>query len=159
MIVPGGGLYKNGDWKVCKSKGKFLFSIAQLRMVYRGKFIDCFLKLLKDKNVSIPVFLRRKLYSKKWMVYAKQPFGGPAQVIEYLDRYSHKVAISNHRIVKMENGQVTFKWKDYRHGSITRLMTLRAEEFLRRFCLHILPHRFVKIHHYGFLASRNRLKL
>ena len=159
MIVPGGGIDKTGEWKSCKSEGKFLFPIAQLRVVYRGKFMAYFLKLLNEKSTCISVGLKRKLYDKKWVVYAKQPFGGPSHVIEYLGRYSHKVAISNHRIVKVENGHVTFKWKDYKHGNVTKLMTLKSEEFLRRFCLHILPYRFVKIRHYGFLASRNKLKL
>lgn len=159
MIVPGGGIDKNGNWKTCKSEGKFLFPVNQLRVVYRGKFMDGLLKLLKEKNTPVSLSLRRKLYDKKWVVYAKQPFLKPKSVIEYLGRYSHKIAISNHRIVKVENGMVTFKWKDYKHGSATKLMTLSAQEFLRRFCLHILPPRFVKKRYYGFLASRNKTKL
>lgn len=159
MIVPGGGIDKNGNWRRSKSAGKFLFPIAQLRLVYRGKWMCYFLDLMKQKGVSIPLSLRRKLYDKNWVVYAKRPFGGSKQVIEYLGRYSHKVAISNHRIASIEDGQVSFRWKDYRHGGVNKLMSLSAIEFLRRFCLHILPHRFVKIRHYGFLASRNSLKL
>lgn len=159
MIVPGGGIDRKGNWKVAKSEGKYLFPIAQLRKVYRGKFMSYFLQLIKDKGVVFPTALRRKLYDKKWVVYAKQPFLNAKSVIEYLGRYSHKVAITNHRIVNVEDGRVTFKWKDYRHGEVTKLMTLKAEEFLRRFCLHILPFRFAKIRHYGFLASRNSQKL
>lgn len=83
----------------------------------------------------------------------------PKNVIEYLGRYSHKIAISNHRIVKVENGQVIFKWKDYKHGNVTKLMTLTVNEFLRRFCMHILPPKFVKKRHCGFVASRNNTKL
>lgn len=159
MIVPGGGIDKNGNWKSCKSEGNFLFPINQLRVVYRGKFMAYFLELMKEKEVDFPAVLRRKLYDKKWVVYAKQPFLNANSVIEYLGRYSHKIAISNHRIMNVEDGQVTFKWKDYRHGGVVKEMTLTAVEFLRRFCLHILPKRFVKIRHYGFLASRNALKL
>jgi hypothetical protein len=103
--------------------------------------------------------LRRKLYDKKWVIYAKRPFLKPQNVVEYLGRYSHKTAISNHRIFKIENGMVTFKWKDYKHGNVTKLMTLTANEFLRRFCMHILPPKFVKKRHYGFLASHNKTKL
>lgn len=105
------------------------------------------------------VSLRRKLYDKNWVVYTKEPFKSPENVIEYLGRYSHKIAISNHRIRGIENGNVTFTYKDYKHGSVTKNMTLKAGEFLRRFCLHILPRRFVKIRHYGFLASRVKQKL
>ena len=93
------------------------------------------------------------------MVDARTPFLGPAQVIEYLGRYSHKIAISNHRIKKIENGSITFSYKDYADKGKQKLMTLEATEFLRRFCLHILPPRFMKIRHYGFLANRNKERL
>lgn len=159
MIVSGGGIDKNGHWRKSKSGGDFLFPIAQLRAVYRGKFMSYFLKLIREKQAGISLTLRRTLYDKKWVVYAKKPFLNAQGVIEYLGRYSHKIAISNHRIVKVENGEVTFKWKDYKNGNVSKLMTLTADEFLRRFCQHILPPRFVKIRHYGFLASRNKLKL
>jgi hypothetical protein len=92
-------------------------------------------------------------------VYAKRPFGGPLQVIEYLGRYTHKVAISNHRIKKIENGEVTFSYKDYSDNSLQKEMRLDASEFLRRFCLHILPKGFRKMRHYGFLSNRNSAKL
>ncbi len=92
-------------------------------------------------------------------MYAKPPFGGPQHVLHYLARYTHRVAISNHRIVAFENGQVTFRWKDYAHGSKQKLMTVTAEEFLRRFLLHVLPHGFVRIRFFGFLANRRRKTL
>ena len=92
-------------------------------------------------------------------MYAKQPFGGPKQVVEYLGRYSHKIAISNHRIKNVSEGKVSFSYKDYADGSKQKLMTLDAEEFLRRFCLHILPPKFMKIRHCGLLANRNKEKL
>jgi hypothetical protein len=117
------------------------------------------LALLKAKGSFMQVPLRRKLYNLNWVVYCKDPFLGPKQVIEYLGRYTHKIAISNHRIKNVSDGIVTFSYKDYAHGSVQKLMRLNAEEFLRRFCLHILPPGFMKMRHYGFLASRNKPKL
>jgi hypothetical protein len=96
------------------------------------------------------------LYAKDWVVYAKPPFGGPEQVLKYLARYTHRVAISNHRLVKLEDGRVTFRYKDYADSRKEKLLTLSAEEFLRRFALHVLPKGFMKIRHYGLLASRQR---
>lgn len=93
------------------------------------------------------------------MVYAKKPFGGPEHVLHYLARYTHRVAIPNHRLMSLEDGQVTFHWKDYKHGNRQRKMTLRSEEFLRRFFLHVLPHSFVRIRFFGFLANRSRAKM
>ena len=92
----------------------------------------------------------------KWVVYAKRPFGGPEQVLKYLARYTHRVAISNQRLLSLEDGRVTFEWKDYAAGSQTKTMTLDAVEFIRRFLLHVLPSGFVHIRHFGFLANRNR---
>src|SRR5207247_7525043 len=88
--------------------------------------------------------------------YAKRPFGGPEQVLKYLARYTHRVAISNQRLLKLEDGRVTFRWKDYADGSAAKTMTLSAVEFLRRFLQHVLPKGFVKIRHYGFLSNRGR---
>ena len=98
----------------------------------------------------------RSLFRQDWVVYAKPPFGGPLHVVHYLARYTHRVAISNHRLVDFTDGKVTLRWKDYAHGSKRRLMTLTAEEFLRRFLLHTLPRGFVRIRFFGFLASRKR---
>ena len=92
----------------------------------------------------------------EWVVYAKRPFGGPEQVLKYLARYTHRVAISNRRLLSMEDGRVTFEWKDYAAGNQTKTMTLEAVEFIRRFLLHVLPSGFVHIRHFGFLANRNR---
>ena len=97
--------------------------------------------------------LYNQLFEKNWVVYAKRPFGGPKQVIEYLGRYTHKVAISNHRIKNVTNHEVTIAYKDYKDGSKTKQLTLKNEEFVRRFSLHILPKRFVRIRHYGILSS------
>ena len=115
-----------------------------------------FLNSIQD-TINVP--LRRALYNKRWNVDARTPFLGPEQVIEYLGRYSHKIAISNHRIKKIDNGEITFSFKDYADKSKQKLMTLDADEFLRRFCLHILPPKFMKIRHYGILANRNKEKL
>jgi hypothetical protein len=108
MIVPGGGITPAGYWKNTKSKGKYLFPIKAMSVVYKNKFMDMFKQFLSSKNLSIDVPLRKHLYNLNWVVYAKQPFAGPAQVVEYLGRYSHKVAISNHRIKEVENGKVLF---------------------------------------------------
>jgi Putative transposase len=98
----------------------------------------------------------RSLFRQDWVVYAKPPFGGPQHVLHYLARYTHRVAISNHRLVAFADAQVTFRWKDYAHHNKQRLMTVTAEEFLRRFLLHVLPHCFVRIRFFGFLANRRR---
>ena len=121
--------------------------------------MEGFLKMLSTQNSSIEKTLRQTLYNKSWVVYAKQPFLGAAQVIEYLGRYTHKIAISNHRIKSIADGKVSFSYKDYADGCKQKLMTLDGAEFLRRFCLHILPQRFMKIRHYGFLSNTKRAML
>ncbi len=126
--------------------------------VFKHKFMEGLLHLLQKSNMTLDKGIRKTLYSKDWVVYAKRPFGGPKQVIEYLGRYTHKVAVSNHRIKKLENGKVTFGYKDYSDNSLQKEMSLDATEFLRRFCLHILPKGFRKIRHYGFLSNRNAVK-
>jgi hypothetical protein len=98
----------------------------------------------------------RQLFRQDWVVYAKPPFGGPQHVLHYLARYTHRVAISNHRLVSMADGNVTFLWKDYAHGNKTRKMTVTTDEFLRRLLLHVLPRGFVRIRHFGFLSARRR---
>jgi hypothetical protein len=105
--------------------------------------------------VAFRAFLR-SLYRQTWVVYAKPPFGSPAHVLHYLARYTHRVAISNHRLVAVSDDTVSFRWKDYRHGSQIRTLTLDVDEFLRRFLRHVLPKRFVRIRYFGFLAPRCR---
>lgn len=156
MIVPAGGFTACGHWKHTKQKGKFLFPVRAMSIVYKNKFMEGLLALIAEHNMLALVTADRKmLYNKDWVVYAKQPFGGPQQVIEYLGRYSHKIAISNHRITGIENGKVSFRYKDYADGCKQKEMTLEGTEFLRRFCLHILPKGFRKIRHYGFLSNRS----
>jgi len=107
-------------------------------------------------SLSDPEAFRRWLRAasnRRWVVYAKRPFGGPAQVIDYLGRYTHRVAISNHRLLKLEDGRVWFRWNDYRHGGVEKILSLEATEFLRRFFLHVLPSGFVRIRYFGFLAN------
>lgn len=158
-IVPGGGVTQAGHWKMCRSKGKYLFPCKVMSAVFRGKFMEMFNAFCKRENISLPQDVINALYTKPWVVYAKQPFMGPQQVIEYLGRYTHRIAISNHRIRSIDDGKVTFSYKDYKQGGQQKTMALDACEFLRRFCLHILPPGFVKIRHYGMLSSRAKPKL
>ena len=121
--------------------------------VFRAKFMS----LLRSTGVEIDQLIAKKIFQKPWVVYAKRPFMGPEQVIEYMGRYTHKIAISNHRIKSIDtDGSVHFSWKDYRKGGKQSVMRLSAQEFLRRFCQHILPSGFVRIRHYGILSSRNK---
>ena len=158
-IVPGGGVTKSDHWKMCRSKGKYLFPANVMSAVFRGKFMELFKAFCKNENIALTDELINTLYRKPWVVYAKKPFGGPKQVIDYLGRYSHRIAISNHRIKTISDSQVTFSYKDYKQGGKQKILTLDACEFLRRFCLHILPPGFMKIRHYGILASRAKPKL
>jgi hypothetical protein len=154
MIVTGGGITNGGTWKKVKSNGDFLFPVKAMSIVYKNKFMQKLTGFLNSQKKPIDITLRRSLYNKNWVVYAKKPFGGPKQVIEYLGRYSHKIAISNHRIKSIDKGIVSFAYKDYADNGKHKIMNLDANEFLRRFCLHILPPKFMKIRHYGILASR-----
>ena len=159
LIVPAGGIDRDGNWKHTRRGGKYLFPVKAMSAVYRGKFIDEFRHFLEDNTMELTCELKKELYAKDWVVYAKRPFGGACQVIEYLGRYTHKIAISNHRLQSIDDGNVSFTYKDYRDDAKTKVMTLPATEFLRRFCLHILPAGFRKIRHYGILASTNKPKL
>ncbi|HNF63917.1 MAG TPA: IS91 family transposase [Rhodocyclaceae bacterium] len=159
MIVPGGGFDKQNNWKNSPSNGDYLFNCKAMAKTFRGKFMERLLAFLVQEKKPMETRLRRLLYDKNWVVYAKQPFKNAEGVVEYLGRYSHKIAISNHRIKSIENGKVSFTYRDYAHGNVTKTMTLDATEFIRRFCLHILPPGFVKIRHFGFLANRAKKKL
>ena len=157
-IVPGGGVDKNGVWKNSRTDGKFLFPVKALSKVFRAKYCE----KLKAKNPIAYEQIRQDLWQKPWVVFAKRPFGNAKSVVEYLGRYTHKIAISNHRIKNIDEQNITFDYKDYRQKGIKKQMELRHEEFIRRFSLHILPKGFVKIRHYGFLSStwkRQKLKL
>jgi hypothetical protein len=151
-IVPGGGLTPSGFWKNSRSKGNFLFPVKAMSKVFRARFVAGLRNLFPEQDQK----LYDKLFAKEWIVYAKRPFMGPKQVIEYLGRYTHKVAISNHRLANIANDAVTFKYKDYRNNSVNKEMTVAPEEFIRRFSLHILPKRLVRIRHYGILSSSRK---
>ena len=148
-IVPGGGIDANGNWKNIRTDGKFLFPVKALSKVFRAKYCQ----KLKEKKPIKYEQIRQELWQKPWVVFAKKPFGSPKSVVEYLGRYTHKIAISNHRIKGVDSENVTFDYKDYRQDGFKKQMTLTYQEFIRRFSLHILPKRFVKIRHYGFLSS------
>lgn len=167
-VVPSGGLSLDGN-KWINSKNKFFIPIKVLSRKFRGKFLY-YLKKEYFNNPKLKFFgeiedLKHKyifqsfidkLYKKEWVVYCKPPFGSPEHVLEYLGRYTHRVAISNNRIVYFDDEFVVFKWRDYRNNNKEKLMTVTVEEFIRRFLLHVLPQKFVKIRHYGILSNRNR---
>jgi hypothetical protein len=152
-IVPAGGLTKSDKWKSTKSNGKFLFPVTQMKSVFRARFMEAL-----RKDLPVDQVLSKKLFAKQWVVFCKQPFFGPKQVIEYLGRYTHKIAISNARILAHENGIVTFRAKDYRHGGKKVILRLPEKEFIRRFALHVLPRGFTRIRHYGILSSSSKKK-
>jgi len=156
FIVPAGALMPNGKWKHSRNRGKYLFRVDQLSEVFRARFMEQARKLQKEKIITgkIP----GNLFDKDWVVYAKQAFGGPKHVINYLGRYTHRVAISNNRILEVNTKEVTFFWKDYNNNYARQITTLPGEEFLRLFCLHILPPGFTRIRHYGFLSSASKTK-
>jgi len=148
-IIPGGGL-NNKKWKSAKGKDKYLFPVKALSKVFRARFME---EIRKHITIDHSLSTTKALFSKNWVVYCKRPFFGAQQVIEYLGRYTHKIAISNHRISSIEDASVTFKAKDYRHGGKSHFITLSDREFIRRFSLHILPKGFTRIRHYGILSS------
>jgi hypothetical protein len=161
-VIPGGGLSPDGKWIACR-KGFFL-PVRILSRVFRGKFIDSLKHAWIAGNLhgveSDGAFARLIDASVKhdWVVYAKRPFGGPEQVLKYLARYTHRIAISNRRLVSIDDQSVTFRWKDYAHHNRPRTMTLDGREFLRRFLMHAVPHGFMRIRHFGLLANRVRAK-
>jgi Putative transposase/Transposase zinc-binding domain len=166
-VVPGGGLAEDASaWVPCRKK--FFLPIRVLSRVFRGKFLaglrqafadgrlPCHGRLADLNHAAAFAELISRCYRTDWVVYAKPPFGGPEQVLKYLARYTHRVAISNHRLVSLDEGKVTFRWKNYAQGGRSQLMTLSATEFIRRFLQHVLPRGFVRIRHYGFLCNRLR---
>ena len=169
-VVPAGGLSPDhARW--IRSRDNYFRPKKVLAELLRGKFVDALkeafqngqlhfhgdLKLLAQPEIFAAWL--RPLHRQDWVVYLKRPFGGPAYVVQYLGRYTHRVAISNHRLVSFKDGQVTFRWRDSAHHNEQKLMTLSVDEFLRRFLLHILPKGFVRIRNFGFLANRRRSTL
>jgi hypothetical protein len=151
-IVPGGGLTKQGKWKTARSKGNYLFPVKAMSKVFRAKYVQA----LKEKTKYADKELIDELFKTEWVVYAKRPFGNAFSVLEYLGRYTHKIAISNHRLLNVDDNMVTFSYKDYRAGSQKKELTLPAMEFIRRFSLHILPRAFVRIRHFGILSATGK---
>lgn len=158
LIIPAGGITANGTWKSSKTKGKFLFDVKQMSPVFRARFVKGMRKWAKAKQVSLDNQMIDRLFEKGWVVYAKRPFGGPKQVIKYLGQYTRRIAISNYRIKEITDDQVVFSYKDRRDKNKQKTLSLKGEEFLRRFILHIVPGGFMRIRHFGFLASRNKTK-
>jgi len=169
-VVPAGGLSPDHRHWI-PSRYRFFLPVKVLARVFRGKFVAALKRAFDDgqlgfygdlkllpKAKAFASFLR-PLFRQDWVVYCKPPFGAPEHVLRYLGRYTHRVAISNHRLVSLEGRQVTFRWRDSAHGNQQCLMTLAVEEFLRRFLLHVLPPGFVRIRHFGFLAHRRRAAL
>ena len=156
FIVPAGALMPDNKWKHSRNRGKYLFKVEQLSEVFQARFVEKVRKLEKEKAITGKV--PENLFDKNWVVYAKQAFGGPRQVISYLGRYTHRTAISNDRILAVNHETVTFTWKDYKNNYARKTTTLPGEEFLRLFCMHILPFGFTRIRHYGFLSSASKRK-
>ena len=166
-IVPAGGLALNGDRRI-ESSRRFFQPVHALSRVFRGKFVAGLKQLVAEDKLqfhgsqqqlsssgAFSHFLRQ-LFRQDWVVYAKPPFGGAEHVLNYLARYTHRVAISNHRLVAFENERVSFRWRDYAHGGKKKVMTVSAHEFVRRFLLHVLPSGLVRIRHFGLFANRRR---
>ena len=169
-IVPGGGLSPDHkQWISCR-KGFFL-PVRVLSRFYRRLFLKVLQNLYREGKLEFygnlqPLSepknfeqLLKSAQSTEWVVYAKPPFAGPEKVLDYLSRYTHRVAISNHRLRHLDNDQVSFQWRDYRNGNTKRMMTLKAEEFIRRFLFHVLPEGYVRIRYYGFLANCHRSRM
>ena len=166
-VVPGGALARDGARWLPAKRG-FLFPVRALARVFRGKYLAGLQRAFERQALrfagSVAGLAEPRAFGQflatlrahDWVVYAKPPFAGPAQVLEYLGRYTHRVAISNDRLVSVDAGQVRFRWRDYARGNRLKTMTLSAAEFLQRFLLHVLPGGFVRIRHFGFLANRGR---
>lgn len=164
-VVAGGALsFDKTAW--IPARGNYLFSVKALSQVFRGKFLDYLSRvfttgklvfagkasLLSDEKKFLQFI--KMLKQKDWVVYCKKPFAGPEHVLDYIGRYTHRVALSNNRIINVENDMVTFTYRDRKNADVRKTMTLKAEEFIRRFLLHVLPQGFVRIRHFGFLANR-----
>jgi hypothetical protein len=169
-VIPAGGLSPDHT-RWIHPRYPFFLPVRVLSRVFRGKFVAGLKRQFQMGQLTLAGSLQplqhekafrsflRPLFRQDWIVYVKPPFGGPHHVLGYLARYTHRVAITNHRLVAFHNNQVTFQWKDYAHGNKKRKMTLSAEEFLRRFLLHVLPRGFVRIRSFGFMANRSRATL
>ena len=168
-IVPSGGLRKDGQWQLPKrGNARFLYPIAAMRAVFKARFMQQLRCALEAGLLALPPHFpkssktyyqwKEQLYQKQWVIYAKKPFAGVKKVVQYLGRYAHRVAITNQRLLKIDQHKVHFQYKDYRRQGQKKVMALSGKEFLRRFCLHILPPHFRKVRAYGFLANAAKVK-
>jgi hypothetical protein len=156
-MVPAGGLNGKGKWKQSKSSGRYLYNRSVMGVVFRARYVKLLRKALESGEIakeSIEPGMFRRLFEKEWITFAKRPFRQPQHIINYIGRYSHSIAISNHRLQRIESGKVIFTYKNYRKGGEEEEMKLDEWEFIRRFAMHIVPHRFIRIRHYGILSNR-----
>jgi Putative transposase/Transposase zinc-binding domain len=152
-LIPAGALsFDHSRWIAARKN--FLFPVNALSLVFRGKFLGLLKQVLDQGKIQAESEGIKELRKKNWVVYAKKPFGSPQTVLDYLGRYTHRVALSNDRILNVQNGQVTFSYRDRKDRDRKKTMTLDAQEFIRRFLLHVLPDGFMRIRHFGFLANR-----
>ena len=169
-VLPAGGLSADHS-RWIQSRRSFFLPVKVLSRVFRGKFVQALKRAFSQGKLGFHGTLKllaqpkifsawlRQLFRNDWVVYSKRPFGGPEHVLRYLGAYTHRVAISNHRLVALAEGKITFRWRDSAHKNKKRLITMPVEEFLRRFLLHLLPRGFVRIRNFGFLANRHRATL
>jgi hypothetical protein len=168
-LIPGGGIsLDDSRWIACRPG--FFLPVRVLSRLFRGLFLHYLEKAFAagalnffsaQRHLHEPAAFRRHLapvHDTEWVVYAKRPFAGPAQVLDYVGRYTHRVAISNNRLVSMDGDKLRFRWKDYRDGNRQKTMTLEAGEFIRRFLIHVLPDGFHRIRYYGFLGNSHRAR-
>jgi hypothetical protein len=160
-LLPAGGLSEDGiEW--IDSKQNFFAPVKAMSKVFKGKFLDCLKQAFLSKHLGIQISAKEfdrllsELYTRDWIVFAKKPFGRPEYVIDYLGKYTHRIAISNYRLVKLENDLIWFRYKDYKDKSRIKLMKLHVDEFIRRFLQHILPNGFCKVRYFGLFANRNK---
>ena len=154
-LIPGGALSLDQSRWIA-ARPNFLFAVKALSVVFRGKFLDLLTQAGEKGRIETPSERLKALRKKNWIVYAKKPFGSPRTVLDYLGRYTHRVALSNERILSVQSGQVTFTYRDRKDKDRLKSMTLDAQEFIRRFLLHVLPDGFMRIRHFGFLANRTK---
>lgn len=159
-LVPAAGITLDGRLRRITTDGDFLYPVEQLSQTFRGKILEKVKRMLKKKENLRPFqYMLDKLWKKDWVVYCKTPIGNVKQIVQYLGRYSHRVAIDNSRLVDIDDSGITFSYKDYKDGDKKKVMRLYGVEFLRRFAMHILPHRFVKIRYYGILGAKQKMNV
>jgi hypothetical protein len=164
-VVTGGGLCPDGS-RWISSRKSFFISVRVMSTLFRGKFLDYLKDVFASNDLTLAgeicylrephtfEIFRKRFYHKKWVVYCKPPFDGAEGALKYLGRYTHRIAISNNRILSLIDGKVAFRWRDYADGEKQKVMTLQADEFIRRFLIHVLPDRYVRIRHFGLLGNR-----